>query len=185
MAKEPKSAAKPAENKKAGGKGGGATGLIVALALLTGIGGGGGFMFGRMLRGSQSAPAAGASAAPETEHPAPEASAHGAAATAEAKAAAPPGEIIPLPPIITNLMEPKGAFIRIEGGIRVEAGYADQKVLAAKVSEDILTLLRATALSQIEGSAGLNHLRDDINDRVRIRSEGKAQELVINGLVIE
>ena len=40
-------------------------------------------------------------------------------------------------------------------------------------------------LAQIQGASGFQHLREDLNDRVRVRSGGKVRDLVIQSLIIE
>jgi flagellar FliL protein len=40
-------------------------------------------------------------------------------------------------------------------------------------------------LSQLEGPTALAYLKDDLNDRARIRSEGKVKEVIVYGLVAE
>lgn len=154
-------------------------GILWPFAVLTVISAGGGFVFAQQIL-----------AVPPANQAVPKliASEHGVPTREPTPAEATPGaigELLALPPIITNLAQPSEAYIRLEGSILVEPGYSGARELAAKVSEDVITLLRTTALQQIQGSAGLNHLREDINDRVRIRSEGKARELIINTLVIE
>jgi flagellar FliL protein len=41
------------------------------------------------------------------------------------------------------------------------------------------------SIDQIEGPSGFQHLREDLNDRVRVRSEGKVLELIIQSLILE
>ena len=45
--------------------------------------------------------------------------------------------------------------------------------LAAAIAEDIVAYLRTVPLAQLEGPSGFLHLREDLNDRARIRSGGK------------
>jgi flagellar FliL protein len=61
----------------------------------------------------------------------------------------------------------------------------DAGILAAHVSEDIITYLRSATVTQFEGSRGLQHLRDDLTERANIRSSGKIRELIIETLVIQ
>lgn len=91
-----------------------------------------------------------------------------------------------LSPIITNLAGPKGTWARLEAAIIVtpEAGQ-DDNLLAGKISEDIVAYLRTIPLEQIEGANGFQNLREDLNHRARIRSEGRVRELVIQSLVVE
>ncbi|MGL4395218.1 MAG: flagellar basal body-associated FliL family protein [Hyphomicrobium sp.] len=186
MAKAPAPAAKG--GKDGDKSNGGSMGFIIAMVVLTVVGGGGGFLFAtQFLQHSTSdKPKAAAAAAPVDPHgAAPADGAHGSGGAAEAEPPPPTGELLPLPPIVTNLLQPAETFIRIEGSIVVEPGYSDGPILAAKVGEDIIALLKTMTLAQLQGSTGLNHLREDINDRVKIRSEQKARELIIHSLVIE
>ena len=194
MAKEPKSGGaakgKAGEGDKA--QGGDGKGFIIALVVLTLVGGGGGFFFGNKVlksNGDSHAVAAAGKAeeppkegAKEGEHESGHGSGHG---EKDAKEAMPSGELVQLAPIITNLAQPSGKYIRLEGAILVEPGYADAKILAAQVGEDVIMLLKTLVLAQIQGASGLNHLREDINERVRVRSEGKAHEFIIQSLVVE
>jgi flagellar FliL protein len=45
--------------------------------------------------------------------------------------------------------------------------------------------LRTVPLAQIEGPSGFLHLREDLNERARIRSGGKVKELVVQSLMLE
>ena len=91
----------------------------------------------------------------------------------------------PLPPIMTNLAGAKGTWIRIEASVVFAADAASPNALAAAIAEDMVAYLRTVPLSQIEGPSGFLHLREDLNDRARIRSAGKVRELVIQALVLE
>lgn len=91
----------------------------------------------------------------------------------------------PLPPIMTNLAGAKGTWIRIEASVVFAADAASPNAMAAAIAEDMVAYLRTVPLSQIEGPSGFLHLHEDLNDRARIRSAGKVQELVIQALVLE
>ena len=91
-----------------------------------------------------------------------------------------------LPPITTNLAQPSTTWIRIESSIVINADMGpDGNVIAAKMAGDIIGYLRTVSIEQIEGPSGFQHLREDLNDRVRIRSEGKVLELIIQSLILE
>lgn len=91
-----------------------------------------------------------------------------------------------LPPITTNLAQPNTTWIRIESSIVINADMGpDANVIAAKMSEDIIGYLRTLSIEQIEGPSGFQHLREDLNDRVRMRSEGKVLELIVQSLILE
>lgn len=91
-----------------------------------------------------------------------------------------------LPPIITSLADPRNTWVRIEASIVFEDEVpADADRLAAQIAEDSLSYLRTVSLRQIEGAAGLLHLRDDLNERAAIRSDGRVRELIIQTLAVE
>ncbi|HUI20609.1 MAG TPA: flagellar basal body-associated FliL family protein [Methylocella sp.] len=91
-----------------------------------------------------------------------------------------------LQPVIANLAEPSDAWIRVQASI-VFDGKAVQKpeVVAAEIGEDILGFLRTLTIAQIGGASGLQHLREDLNERAFIRSGGLVRELVLQTLVVQ
>ena len=98
----------------------------------------------------------------------------------------PPSLVQALPPITTNLAHPSTTWIRIESSVVISADMGPEaNVIAARMSEDIIGYLRTLSLDQIEGPSGFQHLREDLNDRVRVRSEGKVLELIIQSLILE
>ncbi len=91
----------------------------------------------------------------------------------------------PLPAIVTNLASPQKTWIRLEASIVFVDAAADSNALAAAVAEDVVAFLRTVPVAQLEGPSGFLHLREDLNDRARLRSAGKVRELVIQSLVLE
>jgi flagellar protein FliL len=49
----------------------------------------------------------------------------------------------------------------------------------------MLAYLRTLSLAQIQGPSGLLHLREDLNERVKMRSKGVVQELVLETLIVQ
>ena len=91
-----------------------------------------------------------------------------------------------LAPIVTNLANSGDVWVRFEGGILLEAAAAKQgEALAAQIGTDILAYLRTLSIAQLQGVNGLAFLREDLNERVRQRSQGKAREIVIQTLVVQ
>jgi flagellar FliL protein len=88
-------------------------------------------------------------------------------------------------PIVTNLAGSPPVWIRLEASLLFHDNPAGADALAARISEDIVGFLRTISVAQIEGAVGFQHLSEDLNDRVRVRSNGQVQELVIQGLIIE
>jgi flagellar protein FliL len=94
--------------------------------------------------------------------------------------------LLKVPPVIANLAAPQDVWVRVEASI-VVAGEEIQSpdVLAGEIAEDILAYLRTVSLEQIEGPSGLLHLKEDLNDRVAIRSDDQVRELIIETLVVQ
>jgi flagellar FliL protein len=91
-----------------------------------------------------------------------------------------------IPPVVTNLAEPHQIWVRIEGAVLFEGKKLPRgDALAAEISADLLVFLRTQTLEQIQGVAGLEHLRSDINERVRTRSGGQATQFIIKALVVQ
>jgi flagellar FliL protein len=91
-----------------------------------------------------------------------------------------------LPPIVTNLSVPQDTWIRLEASLLFdEKAVPHPEALSAEIAGDILAFLRTTTLTQIQGIAGLQNLRQDLNERVAIRSNGAVKELVIRTLVLQ
>ena len=91
-----------------------------------------------------------------------------------------------LSPIVTNLAAPANNWARVEASMVTDSmSDEDAGILAAHISEDIVTYLRSASVTQFEGARGLQHLRDDLSERASIRSSGKVRELIIETLVIQ
>ena len=90
-----------------------------------------------------------------------------------------------LAPVVTNLAAPDGSWIRLQTAIVYDKTDAPaMELVGRKVSEDILTFVRTLTLEQIQGASGLEALRDDLNERAQLRSDGKVRELLIEMLVV-
>ena len=90
-----------------------------------------------------------------------------------------------LAPIVTNLASPEKAWIRLEASVVVEGEGVDVKALSATITEDTVAYLRTLSLPLIEGASGYLHLREDLNERVRVRTAGKIRELIVHTLIVE
>jgi flagellar FliL protein len=151
----------------AGGTGTSLVSFIVAMVVLTGLSVGAGGMFGLQVlsRVGQS----GAKAPAETRK-----GRFSDKATLHA-----------LSPIITNLASPERTWIRLEASIVIDAEGADAKTLSAAITEDTVAYLRTLSLPLIEGASGLLHLREDLNERARVRSGGKVRDIIVHTLIVE
>jgi flagellar FliL protein len=147
--------------------------MIMAMAIVTALGVASGGLYGMRV-----APPSDASAA-EKPAPAPEERPTGASLQ-------PNSGFYDLPPIVTNLGSPSETWVRLEASVIYDAKATPHpETLGAQITGDILAFLRSTSLTQIQGVIGLQNLRQDLNERVAIRSGGSAKELVIRTLVIQ
>ena len=155
--------------------------LVIPLVVLTAVGGGGGWVIGNML-------------APQVKQ------AEDAAKAAEAAASGGEGEakkeeeglppisteangVVALEPITTNLAYPSENWIRLEVALMFN-GAPDVKI-AEEVHQDIMAYLRTVSLQQVEGPRGFQYLKDDLQERVDLRSEGRVSKVMFRTLVIE
>ncbi len=146
--------------------------MIVGLLVLTVLGGGGGWVLGTVvapkIKTAAAAVQASEKAAGDGKH---------AAAAGQANG------IIALDPITTNLAYPSQSWVRLELAL-VFKGQPDAQ-LAQAIHQDILAYIRTVSLQQIEGARGLQYLRDDIQERVDLRSEGRVSKVMFRTFVIE
>ena len=88
--------------------------------------------------------------------------------------------------LVTNLASPGDVWIRLEASVVVKAGaFTNPEAVAAEIRQDILAYLRTLSVAQIEGPSGLSHLREDLAERVQVRSKGQARDLFIETLVVQ
>ena len=95
-------------------------------------------------------------------------------------------EVRELPPIVTNLAAP--ATVRVRLQVSLVTGRKDVEnpaLLMGQVADDLVAFLKTLTLAQIEGASGLQSLREDLNERANVRSQGKVRELVIETLVVQ
>ncbi len=99
--------------------------------------------------------------------------------------ASPTSRLYRLKPIVTNLTEPADVWLRLDAAIVFEDEMPNSEVVSAEISEDILAFLKTLKVGQLEGSTQLQHLREDLRDRVAIRSGGDVKDLIIESLVVQ
>ena len=152
------------------------SGMIVTIAVvlvLSLIAAGGGWMVGGLI-------------APQVDQPekAQSADSAGKDEKKEEEAEDKPREnVVALEPITTNLSYPSDNWIRIE----VSLVFIDEpdQAMADRIHQDMLAYLRTVSLQQIEGPRGFQYLREDLRERVKLRSEGRVNDLLLRTFVIE
>ena len=175
-------AAEAPEAKKKGGL----VPTIAAVVIVTLAGAGGGWVIGGMIAPKD--PAAIAAAAKKKEEAAAEAAAakdHGGGKKEEGlpKISTAANGVVALEPITTNLAYPSNSWIRLEVALAFN-GPAELG-LSEEIHQDILGYLRTVSLQQIEGPRGFQYLKDDIQERVDLRSQGKVSKVMFRTFVIE
>ncbi|WP_321338374.1 flagellar basal body-associated FliL family protein [Breoghania sp.] len=96
------------------------------------------------------------------------------------------GHIQAINPVVANLAEPKDVFVRIQGTVVFQKDdVVDAPVLVSKIESDISAYIRTLTLADIEGAGGLRHLREDLNQRAQIRTDGKVNEFILETMVVQ
>ena len=148
---------------------------IAGVVILTLLGVGGGWLVGGMIAPKIAATEAHATAA---------AGGHGEKKEEGVeKIAAEPNGIVQLDPITTNLAYPSTNWVRLEVALMfkgpVEVGLAED------IHQDIMAYVRTVSLQQLEGPRGFQYLKDDIQERVDLRSQGRVSKVMFRTFVIE
>lgn len=167
-------------------------GLLVALLLSTLIGAGFGVGYARFVRtppAAQDAALKDAAAKEAKAKPAAKDDKHKSDAKSDKK---PKDEkalhsgVVALPPVVAALAAPEGVWLRIDASMVVESvEEKDLETLKRAVAGDMVAFVATLSLPQVQGALGLQHLREDLEERVVLRSQGKARSLAFNGLVIQ
>jgi flagellar FliL protein len=151
--------------------------LVASLAVLTLLGAGGGWVLGGMI-----APADPAAAAVKADA-AQEAAAAGKKEEGLPHVSTEANGVVLLEPITTNLAYPSENWVRLEVALLFKD--KPEVALAEDIHQDILAYLRTVSLQQMEGPRGFQYLKDDIQERVDLRSEGRVSKVMFRTFVIE
>ena len=150
---------------------------IAGVVILTLLGAGGGWMVGGMIAPK----GAGGEAAAKAPEAAGEKGGKGGEAIEKISAEA--NGIVQLDPITTNLAYPSTNWVRLEVALMfkgpVEVGLAED------IHQDIMAYVRTVSLQQLEGPRGFQYLKDDIQERVDLRSQGRVSKVMFRTFVIE
>lgn len=149
--------------------------MMIAIGILTVLGAGGGWLVGGMV-------APKIKVAEEAVKKAEE-GAHGGKEEGIPHIATEANGVVQLEPITTNLAYPSDNWIRLEVALLFK-GPPDVAI-AEDIHQDILAYLRTVSLQQVEGPRGFQYLRDDIQERVDLRSEGRVTKVMFRTFVIE
>ncbi len=182
-------------DENAAPKKGSAMGLIIAMVLLTVVGGGLGAGFGMFLADSVNSEKAEGkdgkkskkAKAKKDKKAAEKDKAKEAKADAEEEGdVIDASKVVALNPVVSNLAGSNKHWIRLEASVAlIDIGDQDREVVLGHITEDILAFVRSLTVEQLEGSAGLEHLHEDLTDVIRTRTKSQANRLIIRGLIVE
>jgi flagellar FliL protein len=143
----------------------------MAVALLLGIGGGGAF-------GYFVIPSAPAVQSKDTPTP---------AASATPRVGRFPNDAleIGIPSIIVDLKGEPRSRVRLDLSVVAVHGTAEAGTLKDEVREDVIAYLKGLTVADIQGVRGFQNLREQLDDRAKIRGRGAILGLLIGGFVIE
>jgi flagellar protein FliL len=91
--------------------------------------------------------------------------------------------VVQLEPITTNLAFPADRWVRLEVALLFK-DKPDIK-LAETIHQDIAVYLRTVSLQQIEGPRGFQYLKEDLEERIDMISEGKVSRLMFRTFLIQ
>ncbi|MGN6771173.1 MAG: flagellar basal body-associated FliL family protein [Rhizobiaceae bacterium] len=91
--------------------------------------------------------------------------------------------VLPIETITTNLAAPSNVWVRMELSL-VFDGVPD-KAVAEQIHQDFLAFMRTVKLPQVEGASGFQHLKEDLEERARLRSHGRVGKILIRTLLFE
>lgn len=81
---------------------------------------------------------------------------------------------------------PADMWIRLESTIVFDqADIENPDVILAEVSGDLLAYLRSLTIREVQGSEGLMFLRQELKERVGIRTKGRVKDIIIQALVVQ
>ena len=91
--------------------------------------------------------------------------------------------VIALPAITTNIASPRDVWARMEVSIVLdEPQPAD---LPGIILQDLLAYVRTVKMHEIEGASGFRHLKQNLEERAAIRSDGHVKQVLIRTLLFE
>ncbi|RUO98716.1 flagellar basal body-associated FliL family protein [Hyphomicrobium sp.] len=150
---------------------GGIGGFLVAVVIGLLLGAGGGGAYGYFLL-------------PDASAPPPQSAATAAPAPIPGRF---PNDAVELaiPSVITDLETDPKIRARLDLSIIVAHGTPETTTLLGEVREDVIAYLKGLTLADIQGARGFQNLREQLDDRARIRGRGAILGLLIGGLVLE
>jgi flagellar FliL protein len=91
--------------------------------------------------------------------------------------------VVALDPILTNLSDPSEVWVRAEFSVLFnDAPSAD---VTAKIHDNFLRYMKTVKLRNLEGAIGFEHMLEDLNERARLISGGKAGRVLVRAFIVQ
>jgi len=91
--------------------------------------------------------------------------------------------LVSLAPMTTNLAAPDTVWVQMELALLLDQPQPPEMI--ETIHQDLFAYLRTVKLHQIEGASGYRHLKGDLEERARIRSDGHVKQVLIRVLIFE
>ena len=91
--------------------------------------------------------------------------------------------LVPLEVMTTNLAAPSKVWARLELSLLLDEPLSQDMV--ETIHQDLFAYVRTLKLHQIEGASGFQHLKADLEERARIRSDGHVKQILVRTLLFE
>jgi flagellar FliL protein len=153
-----------------------------ALVAMTIAAAGMGWVSGGFLTGEKAGSEAAAHAPAAAAHGAKSEGGHGESG-GHGEAAPHSNTLIPLAAVTTNIASPSDVWVRMEVSIVLDEPQGPE--LPGIIQQDLLSYIRTVKMHEIEGASGFRHLRENLEERAAIRSDGHVKQVLIRTLLFE
>ncbi len=93
---------------------------------------------------------------------------------------------IPFPPVIVNLREQSGSWVRVEGGIQyITDGEIPADSIGPLAAEIAMNYFRTLTISDFEGGDGLQLIKMDLREIAESLSKGQIRGFIFTSFIIE
>lgn len=93
--------------------------------------------------------------------------------------------LLELPSIIAQLRGDQKSWVRLDASVVVAPDVEAQQIGAAVLADDFLAYLQTLSVDDLSPPAGMRLLREDLQERARIRTRGRAKEVLFRSFIIE
>jgi flagellar FliL protein len=95
------------------------------------------------------------------------------------------GSVLELPSIIGQVGGDRKIWVRLDVSVVVAPDTPAPDINAAYLAEDILAYVRTLSLEDLTTPSAIQVLREDLEERARIRTKGKVRGILFRSFVIE